>query len=306
MKLERTFFVLGLTWTLIGSSASLAQDGPVEAKSGNLIFVLDGGYELTFDTDIDDGSEFDLSTAYISLDVQSQSVDDVNVSLSFGYTIDDYDFDGSSGIGGLDPWDDIHTQTIKLTLSHQITNDWVIFGGPIAVFSRESGADFGDSDSYGGFVGVSISTSASFTIGGGFGILDRLEDDSDHFFPIIILNWQLRPDLRVSSKSDIRRSGLELVYVPDDTIELAIGLGIEYSRFRLDDDSAVPEGIGELNSLPISARATWIMDDNMKLTVQGGLRAAGEIRLEDSGGSKISEEDFDESYFVGVSLNLRF
>lgn len=306
MKLKRSFVVFGLSWVLIGSPAGLAQDGQVEIQSGNLRFVVDGGYELTFDTDIDDSSEFNLSTTYITLAVQSQPTDDLSVMLSFDYTIDDYDFDGSSGIGGLDPWDDIHTQTIKLTFTHQIANDWRIFGGPIAVFSRESGASFEDSDSYGGFVGFSYSASASFTIGGGFGLLDRLEDDSDRSLPIIILNWQLRPDLRLSSSSNTRRSGLELVYDLDDTIELAIGAAYEYSRFRLDDDGPAPDGIGELTSLPITARATFTMNDNLNLTVLGGLRVGGEITLENSDGDEISEEDFDNSIFAGVSFSIRF
>ena len=163
MKLNRTVVAIGMSWSLIGPSTGLAQDGPAESSAGTLRFIVNGEYELTFDTDIDDGGEFNISTASGGLTVQAQPREDVSVMLSFGYTIDDYDFDGSSGIGALDPWDDIHTQSIKLTLSHQLSNDWSIFGGPIAVFSRESGASFGDSDVYGGFFGFSYTANASLT-----------------------------------------------------------------------------------------------------------------------------------------------
>ena len=67
MKLDRTFVVFGLSWVLIGSTAGLAQEHPADSQAGNLSFVVDGGYELTFDTDIDDSSEFDLSTAYFKI-----------------------------------------------------------------------------------------------------------------------------------------------------------------------------------------------------------------------------------------------
>ena len=299
--------VPGLTCLFAGVSDAYArQQVQPDTPSSDIKFTVGGRYEMMSESDIDDGSEFEFSTANFNISMQTNLSADLQLTLKLDYTIDDYDFGGPSGLGALDPWEDIHTQEIGLIFTRQLGNDLTIFGGPIAVFSRESGATFNKSDVYGGIIGMTYTASSTLTLGGGLGLIDELEDASLRFFPVIILNWELKPDLHVVSNTDSSRAGLEIVYNYSKTIDLSVGAGTEFKRFRLDDDGVAPDGVGEMTSNPIWTKATFHLEDNMDVSLTGGMRMNGEIRLEDDNGTKLNKEDFDSEFFIGASISVRF
>lgn len=314
---------LACTLALLSGGAVSAQDQPDMAapagqptaparpatggpEPGGLYFSVGGGGAYVFDTDIDRGGEFNLTHAYGEVSVRSIVTDDFQVAFSFRYLWEDYDFSGDEGIGGLDPWDDIHTQEVGVILTYDLTNDWSIFGGPVANFSRESGAAFDESDVYGGFVGVQYAPEPDFRIGFGFGLIDQLEDESVRFFPTIIFDWKLSPEWSIESSTTSLGSGLDLVYTYSRGFQAAVGGGYLYRRFRLDDEDIVPDGVGEVSAANIRGRLTFRPDPRFRIDVTAGVLVFGEIRVEDERGSSIRHEDFDPGFHAGISFEIRF
>ena len=299
---------------IAGNGQVQAQEDPptvdntvrVSPQPGDVMFSLRGGFEHKFDTDIDDGGEFNVTIVEGGVSAQSILSDTLSLGLNFDYAFDQYDFSGSSGIGGLDPWEDIHTMRVGVLLNYRMSDDWVIYGGPLLVAARESGASFSDSDSYGGVIGLQYRQSETLTWGLGVGFIDRLEDGDTQVFPAIVVNWQIKDGMRLASNSNSRRSGVELVFDLNKTTEVAVGLGYEWSRFRLDDKDIAPDGIGEVTSVPIWVRYSLKPSSDLTINLTGGISAGGTIEIEDSSGNSLRDEDFDPAAFVGVSVTFNF
>ncbi len=300
------------TATLIAfalGGTSLAQpaeqsDDPLPVPSA-LQITVGAGYEASSSSDIDGGGDFSINSANFNISLSTILFDDMKFSLTYQYIMDEYDFGGTTGIGGLNPWDDVESHYLSLIAYRQLSNDWTVFGGPIVQFSRDRDASLQDSDTYGGMIGFSVNHSATLTYGGGIGIISSLEDD-ERFFPIIILNWQIKPDLRLASDSDAGRSGIELIYNVDEGFDIAVGLAYEFKRFRLDDASFAPAGVAENTSLPAWVRMTFQLDNNLTINIRGGMRFAGNFEIDNSLGNLLREEDYDPAGFVGASISLRF
>ena len=263
------------------------------------------GYEESFRSDIEKGGDLSITSTNFNLSLSTVLFDDVKFALTYEYIMDEYSFGGSTGIGALNPWDDVESHYVSLIASTQLANDWTVFAGPVAQFARDRDARLEDSDTYGGLIGLSINHSETLTYGGGFGVITSIED-SERLFPIIILNWQIKPDLRLASSSDAGRSGAELIYSIDDGFDIALGVAYEFKRFRLDNASFAPMGVGETTSLPVWGRLTFQLDKNLTIDLRGGMRFGSELQIDNSAGSQLRKEDFDAAVFVGASLSVRF
>jgi hypothetical protein len=197
-------------------------------------------------------------------------------------------------------------------LSYDLSNDLSAFGGPVLQFSREDGADWGDSFTGGAILGASYECSDDLTLGGGVGVVSQIEDDV-RFFPIIIVNWKISDTLRVasggsaaSSRADIGLTGVELVWTPIERWEFAIGAAKEFNRFRLSEDNAIADGVGEDEYFPLWLRASCDVNDDISLSAMAGISLNGQIKLEDSDGDSIDEDDYDPAPFIGVFGSVRF
>lgn len=279
---------------------------PAGPQPGDVQVILRAGGAYQFDTDFDDGGEVAVTTYAVSADVRTILTSELSLSFDIGYRVDDYDFSGSTGFGGLDPWEDIHTLDLTLGLTLKLNDQWSIFGGTGAVFAAESGGSLSDGDTYGGFFGVQYSKGREFTLGGGVAIFDRLEDTGVRAFPIIIVNWRLSDQFRIASRTEIEMAGIEAVYSLTDTWELGLGIGYDYRRFRLDDRDVAPDGIGEYEGLILQLRAGYNPSPNLRFSVHGGLLLNGEIQLEDSRGNRISDDDFDAAPLLGAGVRYSF
>ncbi|MHC4414263.1 MAG: outer membrane beta-barrel protein [Planctomycetota bacterium] len=266
-----------------------------------------GGYEQAFDTDIDEGGEVEVSRARFGLGAQTDLDANLKLSLSLNYELAQYDFSGTTSFGA-EPWEDIHTLGFGAQLRWSMTNDWTIFGGPIIQFSRESDADWDDALTGGAVFGASHVLREGLVIGGGLGVVSQIEDDV-LVFPVLILDWQLSESLRLTTQSRSGAgwaAGLELAYDLGGGWEAGIGARYEYRRFRLDDDGPAPDGVGEDKSLPIWGRVSHRFSENFSVDIYGGVRAAGELDLEDKSGDGVTDSDYDAAPFGGVSVRIRF
>lgn len=286
------------------ATASTLDDHPLSGLPVQI--TIPAGFEHQFRTDIRRGGDFSVSRGTVGLGVRTPLPAEMNLSMRFTYSMDDYSFRGNGNFG--DGWDDIHTLNMGASLSMQLSPDWTIFGGPAFQFARESGASWGDGFIGGGFFGASYRHSDRLTIGGGLGVVSQLED-SARVYPILILEWEINDQLSLTSStaaSATGDTGIELVYQIAGPWETAIGAASRFRRFRLDDNGPAPDGVGQDRSIPVWGRVSYTFNDHFKLNVYAGVNAAGNLRLEDSDGNRIARENYDAAAFVGISGALQF
>jgi hypothetical protein len=308
--------VIAASGFLASASAVLAQtetepalETPPSQTSDHVRFSVGGGGIYQFDSDIDSGGDFNVLRLNGAVGVDAKLEENLDLTLRFTYALDSYDFSEaiSLGAGADEPWEDIHTASAGAVLSWQVDPHWTIFGGPVIQTSRESGTDFDDGLTAGGLFGATYAASRELVVGGGLIITSQIEE-SPRFSPVIIVNWVLKDDWRVASRTTgniLTRTGAELVYDPQGQWEFAFGIASYFSRFRLDHDGPSPKGIGEENSTPIWLRATY-GESNFHVDAVGGLSLGGKLRLEDEGGHRISDEDYDAAPFAGVFATVEF
>jgi hypothetical protein len=262
-----------------------------------------------FETDIEDGGEFDVTRLSAGVDLSFELGDDLDMVLDLGFERGMYDFSGGPGDFGMGkPWDDVNSGSLAARFLLHTADDWDVWGGPIVRFSGEDGADFGEGITGGGTVGVTHHLNSDLSLGAGLGVVTRLED-SAAVYPIIVVDWRIDEDLRLRTGGGVGTrgwGGVELIWSFAPEWELGLGGGFESRQFRLNDDGPFPDGVGEERGMPIFARLGYDINPNAELNFLAGLMTGGELRLENSSGNLIQEEDFDSTPFVGINFRLRF
>ena len=279
-----------------------------QPSAATIDYTFNAGFEYQMGTGIDDGGDFDVARPSIGLSARTSLMDDLDLTLLLNYEFSAYEFDGETNFGGRDPWDSIHQIGIGALFTLTPTDDWAIFGGPLFRFAMETDADFEDSFTGGGLVGASHRFSDELLIGAGLGVVSQIED-SNRFFPVFILDWEILDDLRLTSRtsaSAVGRTGIELVYSATREWDIAIGGAYETRRFRLDSDGVAPDGVGKETGYPIWARLSYGANPNLDLNLYAGIVVGGDLSLDDSSGHQLGSEDFEPAGLFGVSASIRF
>ena len=289
-----------------------AENAPAPASGGVTIdWRVLGGASYQADTDMDDGGEFNLMRAGIGLNAAFDVNSELRLDATVAYQFDSYDFSGRTGFGGLDPWEDINSLRMRIGARYIIDDQWAVFGGPILSFSAEDDASFSNSFTAGGVAGASYRMSDTFTLGFGYGVFGQIDDDTK-IFPFFTFNWKASDQLTIRSAElpvgmNARGGGgIEAAWALSDTWELALGAQYQTSRFRLDDEGVAPDGVGESRSVPIYVSSKWSITPNCMVGAFVGVVVGGELRLENDGGNRISEEDFDPAPLLGGRVSFRF
>lgn len=275
-------------------------------------FIFGGAYTHRFETDLDSGDgNVSLNTLSAGIDASTDIHRDLSVSLRMNLGLSDYSFGGSNGFGGLDPWESVHTIAFGAAASFQTDDRWTIFGGPVFQFSRESGASWGDAFTGGAIIGATYVVHDHLLIGGGLGVVSQIEDDV-RFFPIIIVEWEINDQWRISSRgasggrTSIEFTGVELIWSPARHWDFALGGGSSFSRFRLDDDGMAPDGVGEDESTPIWLRASYRPSSQVTFDAVAGMGFGGKMKLDDERGNRVVGSDYDSPFFIGLFGSIRF
>lgn len=281
---------------------------PSPKAKKNVEFTVSAGGMYMFETSIDAGGDFEVARGSISVGAESRIQRDLILNLGFGFEFSSYNFSGDTALGGPDPWGDVQTFDLAGILRWEVSDDWSLFGGPVFQFSRESGADFGDSFTGGGIAGATFMPHPDLVIGGGIGVITRLED-SVRAFPVLLIDWHITSNLRLSSTTPslaARYTGLEFIYDLGGGWETGVGGAYDYHRFRLDDDGIAPEGVGEESSIPLWVRLGYGTGDNFSFNLYAGINFNGELNLDDAAAEPITEESFDSAIIVGASASITF
>ena len=139
-------------------------------------------------------------------------------------------------------------------------------------------------------------------------MVSQIEDDP-RIWPILILQWKINDVLRVANRTATSvsgRPGVELIYAPLPQWEFAVGGASQFSRFRLDDSGIAPNGVGQDESMPLWLRASYNAGQRVRIDAFVGMSIGGELTLQDSGGHKITNQDYDAPLSVAVFGSVRF
>ena len=260
-----------------------------------------------FETDLDSGGSFDVQRHFLRFDISRFINRQWTVGLGLSFDYERWDFSGIAGLSGIDPWDEIFRPGISLPVFYSTGGKWRFGIIPSIEFAGASGAEASESLSYGAVLTAAYAFGPDLMLGLGTGIFERL-DQSD-VFPFVVIDWKINNRLRLTNPfraGPVGPAGLELVYAPDDSWEMGMGGAYRSYRFRLDDSSAVADGIGEVDFWAPFLRVGWRVGEHYRFDINGGAMVGGSITIEDENGNQLGETDYDTAPFVGVTLKGQF
>lgn len=305
----------GVLASLSLTGLSIAQDPVVPAtnaapKSENaapaeggmtLSTSVGAGYE--FSSDIDHGGDFSMQRYGAEMHLKSPLSSALSMTHSLYYNYLSYDFSDAQ------PWDDVQTADYGLVLDYAIDRQWAVFGGPVLGYAGENGADVDKSITGGVMAGTRYSFSRELTLGLGLVATSRLEDNVA-VLPVPIVYWHISEAMclkTVHSQPGVPGVfGAELAWTPSSRWELAGGAMYSSSRFRLDDSGPADGGVGQNTGQPVFLRLGFSPSPAWQFSLTGGAVLGGELRLEDSHGHKLAQQDYDPAVFLGAAVTCRF
>jgi hypothetical protein len=260
-----------------------------------------------FETDLDSGGSFDVQRHFLRFDI-SRFIDrhwTVGLGLSLDY--ERWNFSNIAGLAGVDLWDEIFRPGISVPIFYSAADKWRFGIIPSIDLAGASGAETSESLSYGAVLSAAYAVGPNLMVGLGAGIFERL--DQSEVFPYVVIDWTINDRLRLTNPfraGPVGPAGLELVYAPDGDLEMGVGAAYRSYRFRLDDSSAVADGIGEVDFWAPFARAGRRLGERYRIDINGGVLAGGSITIEDQDGNQLGESDYDTAPFFGVTISGRF
>jgi hypothetical protein len=260
-----------------------------------------------FETDLDRGGNFDVNRHYFRFNMMRSFGRKLRLGLGLSYDYEKWDFDQVLNIAGATPWSQLHRPGASLPIFYALSDRWTFGFTPSIEFYGESGAEIDESFIYGGVLSLAHTFGDDLTLGLGFGVFDQLEETA--FFPFIVIDWKINEQFRITNPfraGPAGPAGLELVYTPAQKWELGLGGAYRSYRFRLDDRSAVPNGVGENEYLVTFLRVQRTLGQRFTLDLAGGALFGGELSIEDANGDKIGSDKYDPSPFAALTFGGKF
>ena len=305
LEFRASFLVVGLA--TIGCFTPAHANDRQGTPNGGIGYSLSATPFHQFKSDLDGGGNLSVSRVFLDAGGRKQISDRVNVGLSLGYDFEDYDFSGSTDLLSSNPWDKIHRPSVGAFIGYETESGWKGAVGPRVGFSRESGASWQDSLTYGAVFTVARQFHPRLELGLGVGVFKRVEKRS--VFPFLRVNWQITDRLRLANPfraGPAGPAGLALSYTPSERWEFALGAALRRFRFRLNDSGPAPDGVGEARLLPVFAKVTRKFDPRFRLDAYVGAAFRGQVKLEDEDGDQLRADNHDPAPLLGLTLAGRF
>lgn len=281
--------------------------GPLEDSEDRWTLSIGGRAQHAFQADLDDSAgEVSVTRAGADVALLIPIGEKFKLSTGLDFEASFYDWDSPDdvvpGSGSSDPWDEIYTVTLSLTGTYILDDKWSIFGGGFVSSSGESGADFGDTITGGGFVGVGYAFGPELTVQGGIGARSRLEDDA-RVFPVIGVQWKISEQFNLRTEGP----GLRITYAANDQWSFYLRGAYEMREFRLaDDNRTVPDGVVEDQSVPIGFGVEWRPTGGLSIGLEAGAIVWQEYDIQSRSGRTLNEIETDPTPYIGLRLDYRF
>ena len=289
---------------LVLSTSLLLISGQTETRQFDMTLNFHAVHQ--FDASLNDGGDVGMNRIGFELRWDEKFTESDDIAFRFQTQHDNWNFAGTSGMAAQDPFDKINTVEIGAQWYHSVSPKTTWFFGSLIRSSYEH--DFNDGLVFSGNIGLIHNYSSTLTYGFGLGAMGQVHDDAK-IFPVLILNWEINPDLRLTSDISTRfgsRIGVELVYTGRKDWTVGVGISSEYGRFSLDNSGVAPSGAAEVTSMPLSLRATYHASSTFDLTFYGGVVFAGRIEVIDQQGVELLGQDYDPVGAFGIIGQFRF
>jgi hypothetical protein len=260
-----------------------------------------------FETDLDSGGSFDVQRHFLRFDIARFINRHWTVGLGLSFDYERWNFSDIAGLAGIDLWDEIFRPGISIPIFYSTTTPWRFGIIPSIDFAGASGAETSESLSYGAVLSAAYAFGPDLMLGLGTGIFERL--DQSEVFPYIVIDWKINDRLQLTNpfrSGPVGPAGLELVYTPDGSWEMGLGGAYRSYRFRLDDSSAVADGIGEVDFWAPFVRVGWRLGQRCRFDINAGALVGGSITIEDENANELGDTDYDTAPFIGVTLKGQF
>jgi hypothetical protein len=258
------------------------------------------------ESDLDGGGEFGLSGVQLRLGTAGPVGTGFRAGVTLNYDYYDSSFSNPTVFGAAAPWGNVYRYGVSVPLAWALNSEWSLAVAPSVDWFRESGANTSDSLTWGAALSAVRVDPAGNRIGLGVAVFDEIEDTK--VFPVIVVDWRLGDRWRLINPlpaGPTGPAGLELDYQFDGGWSLGVGAAYRTLRFRLSDSGPVSSGVGEINGVPIFARATYDLSKQLTLHIYAGAIAGGELRVEDRNGNLLRKDDFDTAPFVALTVTVR-
>lgn len=259
------------------------------------------------EADLDSGGDFRVGGAVLRGGTSTGFGEGHRIGLTLNYDYFDYSFDDPVAFGGVAPWKVLQRYGFAVPLSFALQDGWSVGVSPQLDWFRENGAKTSDALVWGATVTALKRFDGSNVLGLGLAAFSGIEENK--FFPFPVVNWQFSPRWRLINPlaaGPTGPAGLELDYLADGGWTIGMGAAWRSARYRLSEKGPVPDGIGEISGAPIFLRVSRDFEGAVTLNLYAGVVVGGQIRIEDSNGRKIQEEDFDTGPILGANLTFRF
>lgn len=150
-------------------------------------WTLQAGAVYQIGASLDAGGDMSVTRVFVDAGTARVFAGRWRVGTALGYGMADYGFSGSSGFGGLDPWNRIHELRVSAPMQYFANERWTVFAIPSLRFDAESGASLSDGMNGGLLAGAAYRFSEALSIGPGVGAFTQIEDDAD-LFPILLID----------------------------------------------------------------------------------------------------------------------
>lgn len=227
--------------------------------------------------------------------------------LSLAYDFTEYAFSSAVELGHAAPWTEVHHLGLSTPFLFLFAGGWSLLASPSVDLFLEEGAELGDATAYGAVVAVSKRFGARLRLGLGVSAFERLGEPGIVPFPVI--DWRITERLRLTnplSAGPTGGAGLELRFEVDARWTVGAGGAYRSNRFRLRDGGPFPGGAGEEQAVPAFVRAGRRVGRGFALDLYAGALLDGRLRVEDSSGRELDEQEFDPAPLVGGTLSARF
>ena len=258
------------------------------------------------ESDLDGGGEFGLSGVQLRLGTAGPVGTGFRAGVTLNFDYYDSSFSNPTVFGAAAPWGNVYRYGVSVPLAWALNSEWSLAVAPSVDWFRESGANSSDSLTWGAVLSAVRVDPAGNRIGLGVAVFDEIEDTK--VFPVIVVDWRLGDRWRLINPlpaGPTGPAGLELDYQFDGGWSLGVGAAYRTLRFRLSDSGPVSSGVGEINGVPIFARATYDLSKQLTLHIYAGAIVGGELRVEDRNGNLLRKDDFDTAPFVALTVTAR-
>ena len=266
------------------------------------------GHAHQGDTGFDEGGDFQSSRTQVDLATAGMLGNSVHATFSAHHEHIDYEFSDDAVIGP-QPWNDVHQTALSAQFVFPAGARFSYIAASSVGLSRENGAETSDSMTYGGMVAVTRNFAPDRQVG--FGVAFRQSPELSRALPVLIVDWKLTERLHLgnSGAASPAGSGFQLTYRSSSPWVLGAGLGFRNDRFRLNEISSASGeagGVVEERGGTVFLHAGRQVGSVLSFGLYAGTSFAGEMRLEDSAGNGLIEQDLDPAPFIGATFTAQF